>query len=202
MYRALRLLPKGLEALYPLAGVLGPVNRFFLDPALRSDEALQQSFLRAPAGDNMGVMRLGEKKGAASGFTSRRTMLPSAPGRWSWHCMAAVALGACFCGLGCAMPAVVAPSGGADIGWEHLGTDGRGCGHPQPHAHPGVIASRWKSIADAASSQGCSDGGTFTNVSGTRSGVTVHASGAGSASFHPLLAQMADANRTRGLPVP
>src|SRR5262245_22900165 len=35
VYRALRFLPKGLEALYPLAGILTPVNRFFLDPALR-----------------------------------------------------------------------------------------------------------------------------------------------------------------------
>ena len=46
VYRALRLLPKGLEALYPLAVILPPVNRFFLDPSLRSD-AVQERFLRA-----------------------------------------------------------------------------------------------------------------------------------------------------------
>ena len=33
--------------LYPLAGILAPVNRFFLDPALRLDDALQELFLRA-----------------------------------------------------------------------------------------------------------------------------------------------------------
>src|SRR5262245_26317079 len=30
VYRALRLLPKALEEVYPLAGILPPVNRFFL----------------------------------------------------------------------------------------------------------------------------------------------------------------------------
>jgi phospholipase/carboxylesterase len=62
VYRALRLLPKGLEALYPLARLLPSVNRFFLDPTLRSDETLQQSFLRVPASDNTGVMQFGEKE--------------------------------------------------------------------------------------------------------------------------------------------
>ena len=62
VYRALRLLPKGLEALYPLARILPSVNRFFLDPALRSDEALQQSLFRAPASDNTGVMQFGKKE--------------------------------------------------------------------------------------------------------------------------------------------
>src|SRR5690349_10060659 len=44
VYRALRQLPRALEALYPLAGILPPVNRFFLDPSLRSDNALQQLY--------------------------------------------------------------------------------------------------------------------------------------------------------------
>ena len=67
-YRALRLLPKGLEALYPLAGILPPVNRFFLDPSVRSDDALQQLFLRGPARDNTGVMQFGADGGERGGF--------------------------------------------------------------------------------------------------------------------------------------
>jgi phospholipase/carboxylesterase len=62
VYRALRFLPKGLEALYPLAGILTSVNRFFLDPALRSDEALHRDFLRAPARDDTGVVQFGEEE--------------------------------------------------------------------------------------------------------------------------------------------
>jgi phospholipase/carboxylesterase len=56
VYRALRLLPRALESLYPLAGVLPPVNRFFLDPTLRADEGLQRALLDAPAQDGTGVM--------------------------------------------------------------------------------------------------------------------------------------------------
>ena len=42
----MRHIPKALEALYPLAGILPPVNRFFLDAARRKDEALQQTLPR------------------------------------------------------------------------------------------------------------------------------------------------------------
>ena len=62
VYRALRIVPKGLEALYPLAGVLPPVNRFFLDPSLRSDTEVQARFLGACARDNTGVMQFGERE--------------------------------------------------------------------------------------------------------------------------------------------
>ena len=112
VYRALRLLPKGLEALYPLAGILSPVNRFFLDPSLRSDETLQKLFLPAPASDNTGVMQFaaGDSERADSGSTFPSTTRRIMPGRWSWRCMAAAAPGACFCGAGCAMPAAAAPS--------------------------------------------------------------------------------------------
>src|SRR5260221_975416 len=57
IYRAFRFVPIGLEALYPLAGVLPPVNRFFLDPALRSDAALAERFMRPPSHDRVGIMR-------------------------------------------------------------------------------------------------------------------------------------------------
>jgi phospholipase/carboxylesterase len=50
-YRALRQLPKGLEALYPLASILPTVNQFFLDPSLRSDQDLQRLLLRTPVRD-------------------------------------------------------------------------------------------------------------------------------------------------------
>src|SRR5262245_1051097 len=62
VYRALRLLPKALEEIYPLAGILPPVNRFFLDPALRSEEALQHLFLGSPVRDDTGVMQFGESE--------------------------------------------------------------------------------------------------------------------------------------------
>ena len=55
-FRAFRFVPMGLETLYPLAGLLPPVNRFFLDPALRSDAALQAPFMQPSPHDKVGVM--------------------------------------------------------------------------------------------------------------------------------------------------
>ena len=49
-YRALRHVPRALEALYPLAGILPPVNRFFLDAERREDKDFQGQFLRPGAG--------------------------------------------------------------------------------------------------------------------------------------------------------
>jgi phospholipase/carboxylesterase len=46
-----------------------------------------------------------------------------------------------------------------------------------------------------------SDGGTFTYVSGLEAGSPFTHLAPVAAAFHPLLAQMADADRTRGLPV-
>jgi phospholipase/carboxylesterase len=56
-YGSLRFLPKGLEALYPLAGVLPAVSMFLLVPSLRTDGALQDVFLRSPAHADTGVQR-------------------------------------------------------------------------------------------------------------------------------------------------
>jgi len=109
VYRALRLLPKGLEALYPLAAILPPVSRFFLDPSLRSDDAVQARFLGAPAQNDTGVMQFGEKERGGSGSMFRRTMCATARGRLSWRCMAAAEPGASFSGAGCAMRAAMAP---------------------------------------------------------------------------------------------
>ena len=109
-YRALRQLPKGLEALYPLAGVLPPVNRFFLDPSLRMDDAFQQLFLHGAGHDNTGVMQFGE--GERGGFW---LYVPEnyVPDR-AWPLVMALhggsGTGRLFLRAGCAMRAVAVPS--------------------------------------------------------------------------------------------
>ena len=57
----------GLEALYPLAAVLPPVNRFFLDPALRSDSALAERFMRPPTHNKVGVMHFAAEDAGGEG---------------------------------------------------------------------------------------------------------------------------------------
>src|SRR5262245_15885337 len=202
VYRALRLLPKGLKALYPLAGVLGPVNRFFLDPALRSDEALQQSFLRAPASDNAGVMRFGEKE--RGGFW---VYVPEnyAPER-AWPLVMALHGGSGTGGLflwtwlrdARSRGAILVAPTSVGSTWALMGAD---ADTPNLMRILELIASRWNIDRGRALLTGMSDGGTFTYLSGLDAGSPFTHLAPVSASFHPLLAQMADANRTRGLPV-
>jgi len=63
-WRGIRATPKALEALYPLAGVLPAVNRFFLDPAHRGDQALQIRLKRQPPPPDTGVMLFGDEPDA------------------------------------------------------------------------------------------------------------------------------------------
>ena len=52
VFRALRYLPRAKEALYPLAGAVPAINRYFLDPALRDDAELLARFAApAPEGE-------------------------------------------------------------------------------------------------------------------------------------------------------
>ena len=203
-YRALRLLPKGLEALYPLSRILPPVNRFFLDPSVRSDEALQQLFLRGPARDNTGVMQFGTDGGERGGFwlyvpehyvPDRAWPLVmalhggSGTGRtflWSWlrdtRSRGAI---------------LVAPTS-VETTWALTGPD---ADTPNLMRILEFIRSRWNVDARRLLLTGMSDGGTFTYVSALEAGSPFTHLAPVSAAFHPLLAQMADPNRTRGLPI-
>ena len=202
VYRALRLLPKGLEALYPLARILPPVNRFFLDPALRSDEALQQSFLRAPASDNTGVMQFAEKERGGYWLYVPENYAPerawplvialhggSGTGHlflWSWL-RDARSRGAIL----------VAPTSVGNT-WALMGAD---ADTPNLIRILKFVRSRWNVDPERVLLTGMSDGGTFSYVSGLEAGSPFTHLAPVSAAFHPLLAQMADADRTRGLPI-
>jgi phospholipase/carboxylesterase len=202
-YRALRHVAKGLEALYPLAGILEPVNRFFLDPSARADDALQQRFLQPPR-DNTGVMHFPSEDGERGGF-------------WLYvpeHYVPDSAL-----------PLVVALHGGSGTGrtfqWSWL-RDARSSGAilaaptsiqstwaltgPDPDSPNlarivDLIRSRWNVDGARLLLTGMSDGGTFSYVSGLEAGSPFTHLAPVSAAFHPLLAQMADANRIRELPI-
>ena len=196
VYRALRLLPKGLEALYPLAAVLPPVNRFFLDPSLRSDAAVQARFLGAPAQDDTGVMQFGEKE--RGGFwlyvpenyvRDRAWPLVTAlhggsgTGRqflWSWL-RDARSRGAI----------VVAPTSVGST-WALMGPD---ADTPNLRRILEMVRSRWNVDATRLLLTGMSDGGTFSYVSGLEAGSPFTHLAPVSAAFHPMLAQMAEADR-------
>jgi phospholipase/carboxylesterase len=68
VFRALRYLPRAREALYPLAGALPPINRYFLDPALRDDADMLARFA-APARDGSGVTHFDNEPGSRGGYS-------------------------------------------------------------------------------------------------------------------------------------
>jgi len=201
-FRALRKGPRALEALYPLAGILPPVSRFFLEPALRGDETLQARF-RTPAPDT-GVMHGGGEPGARGAFSlyvpedyDADRVWPlvvalhggSGNGRaflWSWL-RAARSLGAIL----------VAPTALGET-WALTGPD-----HDTPNLARILeeVGARWRLDPARLLLTGMSDGGTFTYVSGLEPASPFTHLAPVAAAFHPMLAQMADGARLGGLPI-
>jgi phospholipase/carboxylesterase len=72
LYRALRRFSRVQEALYPLAPVLEPVSRWFLEPERRDDDALVER-LRAGTlrddGPRVGILHAHNDRDARGGFT-------------------------------------------------------------------------------------------------------------------------------------
>src|SRR5438105_360948 len=68
VYRALRHVPRALEALYPLAATLPPVSSFFIEPSLGEDADFLAK-LAAPAGENTGVTHDHNEPGSRGGFS-------------------------------------------------------------------------------------------------------------------------------------
>jgi phospholipase/carboxylesterase len=206
VYRALRQLPHALEVLFPLAGILPQLNQFFLDPSVRPDEALQQLYLRHPAHGDTGVMHFaaGEGEGERGGFW---LYVPEhyAPDR-AWPLVMALHGGSgtgrlfLWSWLRDARSRGVILAAPTSVGstWALMGPD---ADTPNLARILALVRSRWNVDPGRMLLTGMSDGGTFTYVSGleTESPFTHLAPIA--ASFHPLLAQMADADRTRGLPI-
>src|SRR3954467_2665225 len=67
-FRAFRYLPRAKEALYPFAGAVAAINRFFLDAALRDDaDALKRTAV--PSRDDTGVMHVDNEPGTRGGYS-------------------------------------------------------------------------------------------------------------------------------------
>jgi phospholipase/carboxylesterase len=203
VFRALRYAPRAQEALYPLAAKLPPVSSFFVDPDWREDAALLAR-LAEPAQENTGIFHHHNEPGSRGGFSlyvpeyytpDRAWPLVmalhggSGNGRgflWSWL-RDARSFGAI----------VVAPTATGST-WALMGED-------TDTANFGRILdsvrSRWNIDPAKLLLTGMSDGGTFCYVSGLESASPFTHLAPVAATFHPLMAEMADAERLRGLPV-
>jgi len=203
MFRALRHLPRAQEALYPLAARLPPVSDFFVDPELREDADLAAR-LAQPAAPDSGISHHGNEPGNRGGYSLYVPETYTADRAW---------------------PLVMALHGGSGNGrgflWSWLrGARSRGAIVVAPTATGGTwalmgddadtpnlvrildqVRGRWSVDPTRLLLTGMSDGGTFCYVSGLQTASPFTHLAPVAASFHPLLAEMADAERLRGLPI-
>jgi phospholipase/carboxylesterase len=208
VFRALRHVPRAQEALYPLAARLPPVSSFFVDPGLREDAGLLAR-LAAPAAENTGIIHDHNETGSRGGFSlyvpeyytpDRAWPLVmalhggSGNGRgflWSWL-RDARSRGAIL----------VAPTATGTTPnkstWALMGDD---TDTPNLGRILDIVRSRWNVDPAKLLLTGMSDGGTFCYVSGLESASPFTHLAPVAATFHPLMAEMADAERLRGLPV-
>jgi len=203
VFRALRHAPRAQEALYPLAAKFPPVNSFFLDPAMREDPELLAR-LAEPMRENTGILHDHTEPGDRGGFslyvpeyyTSERPWplvmaLHGGNGNgrgflWSWL-RDARSYGAIL-----VAPTATGPT------WALTGEDRD---TPNLSRILDLVRSRCNIDPSRLLLTGMSDGGTFCYVTGLESASPFTHLAPVSATFHPLLAEMADADRLRGLPI-
>jgi phospholipase/carboxylesterase len=203
VFRALRHAPRAQEALYPLAPRLPPVSEFFTDPALRDDATLTAR-LAQPANADTGIFHDANEPGSRGGFSlyvpeyytpDRAWPLVmalhggSGNGRsflWSWL------RDARSHGIILASPTATGRT------WALMGED-----TDTPNLARILEAVRRRCNVDATRMllTGMSDGGTFCYVTGLEANSPFSHLAPIAATFHPLMAGMADAERLRGLPI-
>ena len=202
--RAFRLLPDALEILYPLASILSPVNLFFLDPARRTGTDIAVQLLGAPPRDNTGVMRF-DKNGSERGgywlyvpeiYTPDREYPlvmalhgGSGTGRrflWSWLRDAR------------SHEAILISPTSIGNTWALMGPD---VDSPNLAHILASVRARWSIDPARMLLTGMSDGGTFSYVSGLSAESPFTHLAPVAATFHPMLVQIADADRVQGLPI-
>jgi phospholipase/carboxylesterase len=202
-FRALRQLPRAEEALYPLAAKFPPVSSFFLNPDLCDDAGLLER-LAVPATETTGIIHNHSEPKSRGGFSlyvpeyyTQDRAWPlvmalhggSGNGRgflWRWL-RDARSLGAIL----------VTPTAlGAT--WALMGEDADTANLSRILD---FVRSRWKIDPTKLLLTGMSDGGTFSYVTGLESASPFTHLAPVAATFHPLMAQMADADRLRGLPI-
>ena len=202
VFRALRHGTRAQEALYPLAARLPPVSSFFLDPAL-NDNAVLLARLALPAAEGSGVTHDGEpgRRGGFSlyvpeDYTPDRTWPlvmalhgGSGNGRtflWNWLSDAR-SRGAIL----------VAPTATGST-WALTGDD---ADTPNLATILDRVRTRWHVDPARLLLTGMSDGGTFCYVSGLRHDSPFTHLAPVAATFHPLMAEVAEVDRVRGLPI-
>ncbi|MGB3490854.1 MAG: phospholipase [Xanthobacteraceae bacterium] len=204
IYGALRYLPRALEALYPLASRNPLVNSFYLDASLRGDADVVACAAQPPRDGETGVMHFDNERGSRGGHSlyvpesySSERPLPlvmalhggNGHGRaflWSWLRDAR------------SFEAIVVAPTATGRTWALMGED---TDTPNLHRILDEVSVRWHVDPARLLLTGMSDGGTFCYVSGLEAGSRFTHLAPVSATFHPMMASMADAARLNELPI-
>jgi phospholipase/carboxylesterase len=202
LWRALRHLPLAQEALWLVAPALPPVSRYFLDAPGRLDRNLQARLAEPAAGS--GVVHVANDYAERGGYSlylpeARNSGSPaplimalhggSGHGRgflWTWL-PAARAAGA----------VLVAPTSVRST-WSLHGADED---TPRLQRILDEVSAHWALDPECLLLTGMSDGGTFAYLSGLQSGSPFTHLAPVAATFHSVLAAMADPQRLRGRPI-
>lgn len=208
VFKALRHAPRAMEALYPLASAIPAVNGFFIDPSLRTDaDALRRAMQPAREGET-GVMHFDNEPRTRGGFS---LYVPESytPDR-AWPLVVALHGGSGH-GRGFlwnwlrdarSFGAILAAptSAGNSLGstWALMGDDND---TPNLARIVAQVREKWNIDPQRLLLTGMSDGGTFCYVSALDSQSPFTHIAPVSATFHPMLVSMADADRLRGLPI-
>lgn len=203
-YRAMGYNTKATEAIYPVSNMLPPVSRFFLLPEQRDDEELLARVAAAdPAQENVGVMHAANTSDQRGGFSMyvpeyyAGEQVPlvlalhggSGHGRsflWTWLRTAR------------SRNVIVISPTSKEGTWSLMGPD---VDSANLNAMVAYAQEHWNVDPQRILLTGMSDGGTFSYVSGLQSNSPFTHLAPSSASFHPMLVEVADAERLQGLPV-
>ncbi len=204
-YRAMSFATRATEALYPVAFMLPPVSRYFVSPDYREDpETLAKLEQLDPERESVGILHASNEKTERGGFSvyvpeyhDGSTPLPlvvalhggSGHGRsflWTWLRDART------------RGALVVSVTSVGETWSLMGPD-------QDSANLSAIVDyvrgQWPVDDERVLLTGMSDGGTFSYVSGLQADSPFTHLAPVSASFHPMLTEVADAGRLRDLPI-
>lgn len=201
--RALRKLPQALDALYPLARGLPPISRFFLEPPSRGNAEVEARLASADA-EGPSVLHSGGAPGTRGGFSLYVPEYYTPQREWPLVVALHGGSGDGFSFLWSWLPtarargAIVISPSSIDRTWPLAGDD-----DDTPNIARIVASMRERFSIDPTRVllTGMSDGGTFSYVSGLEPDSPFTHIAPVSAAFHPMLAQMADPARLRGLPI-
>ena len=204
-FRALRHVTRAIEALYPVALMLPPVSRFFVEPARRDDPALAAKLAAADASrEDVGVMHAANAREQRGGFSM---YVPEYyDGGEPWPLVMALHGGS---GHGAdflwtwvrearSRGVILVAATSREGTWSLMGPD---VDSANLDAIVGRVAERWNVARERMLLTGMSDGGTFSYVSGLRGESPFTHLAPISASFHPMLLEGFPSERLRGLPI-